>query len=76
MYKCKEPLKGYEWKTVSEEAFDNFCEENYLVRQTNGRVQEYYDCGLDYITAVQHLENTELGPDFVYDIMVLKKEKK
>lgn len=54
------PLKGYEWCQVSEMKFIRFTEENFLVRQSNGRVRKYYDCTLDAITAIAevHTEDT------------------
>lgn len=66
-------MPGFEWTQVSENKFYRHVDENVLVRQTNGKIQRYYDCACDAITAVAEMHNVEYGTEMFYYV---QKEKK
>lgn len=74
MFSERAPLKGHEWVQVTETKFERFCDSNCLVRWTNGKIREYYDCEKDAVTAIAELHQIESGWTDMFYVMQEKKK--
>lgn len=67
------PMPGFEWVQVSETKFNRYVDENVLVRQSNGKIQRFYDCEVDAITAIKEMHRFDFYEEAMFYV---QKEKK